>query len=185
MTGLLIGVAISVGALLVVLFATIRNRSKKSKTTCSPDQFQISLLSLTHFSSLRQALDSADVQYLEKRVGTKRAMEFAKERREIIGHFLEALRRDFDNLSELGTAVAQLAPEVSAGQEWRRLQLGIKFRVRYNMIRAELLVAFPASHQVNVLVKMISSMALELEHTMTEIAAGAATKNFGGSSANE
>ena len=175
MTFLFLLIAIMVGGALGLLLWSSRNRHapalggaghlKEESLTCK---------NAINFHHIRQIFEPADVGYVSTRVDRSVLRNMRKERHRVAIRFLEGLREDFLRLEEVSSVVAALSAEVDARQEWRRVLLGAEFRMKYSALRAKYALGLATSESFRDLAWMVSSLAVELERTISEIAAGAA-----------
>lgn len=181
MTFLFILIAMMVGGALGLLLWSSRSQQhpaagggvgelKEESLTCK---------NAINFHQVRQIFEPADVRYLSARTNRSALRNVRKERRRVALRFLQGLREDFLRLEEAGSIVAALSAEVDASQEWRRFRLGVEFRVKYAALRVKFLAGLPTSESFRNLAWMVSSLAVELERTVSEIAASAALAQQG------
>src|SRR5579885_2642412 len=126
MNPLLITIGISVAILLMLL---VRASSKK-KPMEPAENINLTCKHLINLSQMRQALETADREYLYERLGKAAAQGPLKERRRIAHRYLEALHDEFVQLMHATQVVASLSPEVEAGHEWNRFKLNLKFELK-------------------------------------------------------
>ncbi len=137
---------------------------------------------MAHFPQIRQALDAADIRYIEERSGGKAAIKLRAERRRIALRYLEGLRHDFEQLMSSATLVAALSPEIDARQESKRFRLNVEFRLRYALARIKFSVLSPTSSGIGDLAAVVSSLAIHLDRLVNEIAATTALAQSRGTS---
>lgn len=122
-----------------------------------------------HFSQIRQALSSADAQYLMESAPPRVAKQALRERRAVARHFLQGLHEDFSNLARLGRIIASLSPEVSREQETERLLLTMKFQVLYALVWLRLATGNLPMEQLEQLTGLVGRLAKRMDEAMAEI----------------
>lgn len=175
MSALLVPLGIFVGLLLgILLWSSARRPRTRHPAPLREDCFVLTCQHLPNLSQIRQALERADVEYVATRASRKTAKRVQQERRQIVAAYLTGLREDFDRLMEATTKVAALSPKVEAGHEFRRFRLALEFRVKYALLRVKFATVAPSFSGLSNLAWMVSSLAIDLERAMSEVAAGAA-----------
>lgn len=175
MTLFFIGIAIIVGGALSLLLWSRSDRPEPSSESVGQlKEESLTCGNATNFHCVRQIFEAADVRYLRERVNRSVLRNVRKERRRVALGFLSGLRQDFLQLEEVSSAIAAFSAEVDAGQEWRRFLLGAEFRIKYAALRAKYAVGLATPEAFRDLAWMVSSLAVGLERTVSEIAAGAA-----------
>jgi len=171
---LLVGIGVLIACLLTLLVWAAGNRAAAPK----PMQSEIGKLSLAckhvvNLPQIRQALAPADFSYLAKKSGPRTAQRVDKERRRIALRYLCGLREDFEQLMHAAQVVASLSPEVEAKEEWKRLRLGVEFRIKYQLARAKFALGAPGFPGLERLAQLVSSLAMDLERAVAGIGLGA------------
>jgi len=138
------------------------------------DCFALTCQHLPNLSQIRQALERADVEYVATRASRKTAKRVQQERRRIVAAYLTGLREDFDQLMEAATKVAAFSPKVAARHEFQRFRLALEFRVKYALLRVKFAAGVPSFSGLGNLAWMVSSLAIDMERAMNEVAAAAA-----------
>jgi len=129
---------------------------------------------VANLPQIKQAIERADLDYLKTRVSPATANRLRRDRRRIVLAYLDGLREDFDCVVEATTRVAAFSPEVEAKHEFKRLRIAIEFRARYMLLRIKFGIGVSCFSGLGRLAGMVSSLAVELERAMNEVAAGAA-----------
>jgi len=175
LSALLVAFGVLVAALLgALLWSAGRKRRPEHSVPTRDSLFPLPCQHLTNLPQIRQAIERADLEYLKTRVSPRRADQLRRDRRRIVLAYLDGLREDFDNVVEATTKVAALSPQVEARHEFRRLRIAVEFRVRYTLLRIKFGIGLSAFPGLGRLALMVSSLAVELERAMNEVAAGAA-----------
>jgi hypothetical protein len=161
--------------LLLLLGWALRTPPKRGRTSVGPAAFEeTGQLHVTYLPQIRQALASADFEFLTSRVSDKLTRRVRKERRRIVLIYLSALQEDFQRLLRMARVIAVLSPEVGAAQEFERLRLGVQFTLRCQMIRMRLLCGIATLPQLSGLSQMVSGFAVRMETAITELGERAA-----------
>lgn len=164
-----------VAALLALLAWALRNPRKRTAY-----KFDLACLEetgrrhATYFAAIRQALSTADIEFLSARGAPTRARRMRKERRRIVLLYLIQLRDDFQRLLRLARAVAVLSPQVGTGQELERLWLSWQFSRRYQLLRLGLYSGLLLLPQLSSLSQMVSDLAVRMEAAVKELGERAA-----------
>lgn len=167
---LLVTVGILVAGLLgLLLWATFRKAAGKKLIKRDLEGISLTCHHLLNLSQIRQALDEADYAYLLKKLDAKSARNVRKERSRIALKYLHGLRQDFEQLMGGAQVIASLSPEVEAKEEWKRLRLSIEFKIKYQLVRTKFAIRAPAFSGLQNLAQLVSSFAMDLERTITEI----------------
>ncbi len=175
MTFLFIVIAMLTGGALALLLWSSRNRPAPSGGDAGQlNEESLGCKNAMNFQQVRQIFEIADVRYLSERVDRSVVRKVRKERHRVAVRFLEGMRQDFLHLEEAASIVAALSAEVDARQEWRRFRLGAEFRLKYAALRVKYATGLATSESFRELAWMVSSLAVQLERTVSEIAAGAA-----------
>ena len=129
---------------------------------------------VTYFPQVRQAMAAEDSAFLASRASQALTRRVRRERRKIALAYLACLRGDFLKLWRLARVIASVAPKVGAAQELERLQLGLAFSWRYEMIRMKFLLGFAPLPDLGSLSEVVSRLSIRLETTMKDIGERAA-----------
>jgi hypothetical protein len=127
-----------------------------------------------YFRQIRQALSTADADYLLRTAPKSVAKKALRERRGVALGFLKALHEDFSNLSKLGRIIASLSPEISNKQEAERLKLTVKFQFLYAIVWMRLYTGKLPVEQMERLTGLVSRLAARMDEAMAEISAQSA-----------
>jgi hypothetical protein len=129
---------------------------------------------VTYFPQVRQALATQDVAFLASRGSRALARQVRKERQKVALAYLACLRGDFLRLWRLARVIASMSQQVGAAQELERLQLGLAFSWRYEMIRIKFLLGFAPLPELGSLSEVISRLSIRLETAMNDLGERAA-----------
>jgi hypothetical protein len=129
---------------------------------------------VTYFPQVRQAMAAEDSAFLASRGSQALTRRVRRERRKIALAYLACLRGDFLKLWRLARVIASVAPKVGAAQELERLQLGLAFSWRYEMIRMKFLLGFAPLPDLGSLSEVVSRLSIRLETTMKDLGERAA-----------
>jgi hypothetical protein len=129
---------------------------------------------VTYFPQVRQALTTQDVAFLASRGSRALARQVRKERQKVALAYLACLRGDFLRLWRLARVIASMSQQVGAAQELERLQLGLAFSWRYEMIRIKFLLGFAPLPELGSLSEVISRLSIRLETAMNDLGERAA-----------
>jgi hypothetical protein len=129
---------------------------------------------VTYFPQVRQALATQDVAFLASRGSCALARQVRKERQKVALAYLACLRGDFLRLWRLARVIASMSQQVGAAQELERLQLGLAFSWRYEMIRIKFLLGFAPLPELGSLSEVISRLSIRLETAMNDLGERAA-----------
>ena len=184
MSALLVTFGVLVAALLgVLLWSSARKPQPERAASLQGSFFPLPCQHLANLPQIKQVIERADLEYLKTRVRPATANRVRRERRRIVLAYLDGLREDFDCVVEATTKVAALSPKVEAKHEFQRLRIAVEFKVRYTLLRVKFGIGVSAFDGLGRLAWMVSSLAIDLERAMNEIAAGAALAENGSRSA--
>ena len=124
---------------------------------------------VTYFPQVRQAMAAEDSTFLSSRASQVLARRVQRERRKIALAYLACLRGDFLKLWRLARVIASMAPQVGAAQELERLQLGLAFSWRYEMIRVKFLLGFAPLPELGSLSAVVSRLSIRLDTAMKDL----------------
>jgi hypothetical protein len=173
-TGFFIVAAISALGLAGLLFWAFRGASERKSSQHGLGALESAPQHLRNMGQIRQAMDSADLQYVRDRGGSELASRLRNERRKVTLLYLAAIRRDFEQSLRIARIIAVLSPEVSGSHEYERLRLSIVFRFRYQIVRLGLLVGSVRVPQVTMLGQMATTLAIQMEESMSRLGERAA-----------
>src|SRR5579863_4373799 len=165
--------AIAVSGILMWLLIP-RHKSSKATGTSFPINGNDALpvaKHYTYFSQIRQALSSADSQYLIENAPSHIAKRALRERHAVARSYLKGLHEDFSNLAKLGRIIAALSPEISREQETERLMLSVKFQILYTLVWLRLSAGNLPLQQLEHLTGLVGSLATRIDTAMAEISA--------------
>jgi len=175
LSALLVTFGVLVVALLgVLLWSSGRKPRPEHSAPVQDSFFPPPCQHVANLPQIRQAIERADLEYLKARVSPATANRLRRDRRRIVLAYLDGLREDFDCVVEATTRVAAFSPEVEAKHEFQRLRIAIEFRARYMLLRIKFGIGMRCFSGLGRLAWMVSSLAVELERAMNEVAAGAA-----------
>jgi hypothetical protein len=129
---------------------------------------------VAYFPQVRQAMAAQDFAFLASRGPRALTRRVRKERRKIALAYLACLRGDFLKLWRLARVIASMAPQVGAAQELERLQLGLVFSWRYEMVRVKFLLGFAPLPELGSLSGSVSRLSIRLETAMKDLGERAA-----------
>jgi hypothetical protein len=124
---------------------------------------------VTYFPQVRQTMAVQDFAFLQWRGSRALTRRVRKERRKIALAYLACLRGDFLKLWRLARVIASMAPQVGAAQELERLQLGLAFSWRYEMIRMKFLLGFAPLPELGSLSGVVSVLSIRLETAIKDL----------------
>jgi len=180
LSALLVTFGILVAALLgALLWSSGRRRRPEGSASLQGSFFPLPCQHLANLPQIKQAIERADLEYIKTRVSPATANRLRRERRRIVLAYLDGLREDFDCVVDATTRVAAFSPQVEAKHEFQRLRIAAEFRVRYALLRVKFGIGVSAFPDLSRLAWMVSSLAVELERAMNEVAAGAALAENG------
>jgi hypothetical protein len=166
----------SFGILLLLLLAWVlrdpRKQRNRSATLGSAEES--GRRHIAYFPQIRQALATEDVAFLALRGSRALARQVRKERQKIALAYLACLRGDFLRLWRLARVIASMSQRVGMARELERLQLGLAFFCRYEMIRMRFLLGFAPLPEMGSLGEVISRMSVRLETAMNDLGERAA-----------
>lgn len=129
---------------------------------------------VTYFPQMKQALAAEDFAFLNSRGSRALSRRVRKERQKVALAYLTCLRGDFLRLWRLARVIASMSQQVGMAQELERLQLGLAFSWRYEMIRIKFLLGFAPLPELGFLSEVISRMSIRLETAMNDLGERAA-----------
>lgn len=184
MSALLVTFGILVAALLgALLWSSGRKRRPEDSAPIQDSFLPLPCHHLANLPQIKQAIERADLEYVETRVNPATAKRLRRDRRRIVLAYLDGLREDFDRVMDATTRVAAFSPQVEAKHEFHRFRIAVEFRVRYTLLRIKFGMGVSAFPGLGRLALMVSSLAVELDRAMNEVAAGAALAENGSHSA--
>jgi hypothetical protein len=166
---LLLTAGIAVAALLAgLVYSAGRRKPAPPNPAESLAAFSFSCSHLANLSQLRQALDSADFEYVRNHLDPSTARRLRRERNRVARTYLEAIHEDFANLMRATQLVAALSPEVVAHQEWKRFHLNLEFQLKYRLLKAKFALGAAQFRSLGNLAVLVSSLAMDLERAVNE-----------------
>ena len=162
--------ALALAVLLMAVLGAQRRRKREQALRALDSAPQ----HLSNMGPIRQCLDSADLRYALETGGARLAARLRRERRRIAFLYLEAIRRDYEQLLRIARVVALLSPEISGTDEMQRLRLALLFRMRFEMVKFRFLLGAVAVPQLTALGEMVSSLAIQMESAIARLGERAA-----------
>jgi hypothetical protein len=164
-----------IGVLLLGLIWAAWGVRKHRNVLADPRKLEVeSRRHATFLPQIRQALAKEDDEFLSSRASRKVHRRAKRERRTVALAYLEALRGDFQNLLDIGKAIALLSPEVVAIQEFERIRLTTAFFIRYELIRFKLRAGFAPIPQLDGLSDLVSGLSVRMDAAIKELGERAA-----------
>ncbi len=161
--------------LLVLLWLVLRDPNRVSRPDAAAGLAEFSdRTHVTFFPQIKQALAIQDSVYLASLGRNALANRVRKERRKIALAYLACLRTDFQRLWRLGRVISSMSPQVGTAQEFKRLQLGLAFSLRYEMILIKLLFGFAPLTDLGALSEVVSRLSIRMETAMQDLGERAA-----------
>lgn len=161
-------------ALALLLFWALRGASSRKGVDEGLAILEKAPRHVLNMTQIRQALDEADLRFVEEKGGRDLAERMRRERRRVMLLYLAAIRQDFEQLLRIARIVALLSPEVSSSHEFDRLRLSAIFRVRFEWTKLRLLMGSYVLPQTDMLGEMVSTLALQTEMAMAKLGERAA-----------
>jgi hypothetical protein len=176
----IVGMIPVVLAISIVVFKLLSSRKNSSQAPGETDASTLAVQSTIaegipapkHFRycrQIRQALSTADSEYLRRAAPKSVARQALRERRAVARGFLKGLHEDFSNLSKLGRVIASLSPEISHKQEAERLKLTVQFQFLYALIWMRLSAGNLPVEQIDRLTAVVSRLSARMDEAMGEI----------------
>ena len=160
--------------LAVLLLWALQGASKRSSVGEGLNVFEYAPQHVRHMAQIRRALDQADLQFAASKGGPPLAARVRRERRHVVLLYLEAIRKDFEQLLRIARIIALLSPEVSSSHEYDRLRLSIIFGLRFQIIRLRLMMGSLDLPQTDGLGQMVGALAGQMETAMAKLGERAA-----------
>jgi hypothetical protein len=161
----------SFGILLLLLLAWMlrdpRKQVNRGATLGSAEES--SRRHVTYLPQMKQALAAEDFAFLDSRGSRALSRRVHKERQKVALAYLACLRGDFLRLWRLARVIASMSQQVGMAQELERLQLGLAFSWRYEMIRIKFHLGFAPLPELGFLSEVISRMSIRLETAMNDL----------------
>ncbi|MDP9340436.1 MAG: hypothetical protein M3P45_16390 [Acidobacteriota bacterium] len=129
---------------------------------------------ISYLGYITQALASTDIEFIKARGFAALAKRVEKERRLIALEYLQALRRDFENLVDFARVVAVMSPNVELTQELQGLRLQLAFSCRYYLIHARLSLGIAPRNAFGNLSHILSALTVRMEAAISELGERAA-----------
>jgi hypothetical protein len=170
----MIGVVIAFAALSLLLLVAIGWLVLKRlpRETAQPESTLEELLPLhsPHFPQLRQALASADTQYVRRKTSKEVARQWREERQRILQAFLDGLVEDFVRLDQFARLVASHSPHFSRREEFERAWLSLRFRLGYRIMSMRIAAGRLGSvRQMVRLTELVGNLSARAEAAMTRL----------------
>jgi hypothetical protein len=161
--------------LLLLLVAVLRDTPKLRRPNADLGYAEdLDRRHVNFFPQVKQALAAEDFTFLASRGSRALAQVAGKERRKIALAYLACLRSDFLKLWRLARVIASMSPQVGVAQELERLQLGLAFSWRYEVIRIKFIFGFAPLPELGSLSEVVSRLSIRLETAMKELGERAA-----------
>jgi len=123
-----------------------------------------------HFPQLRQALASADGQYIRRKTSKEVERQWREERRRILQAFLNGLVEDFVRLDRFARLVASHSEHFSRREEFERAWLGLRFRLGYRIMSMRIATGSLGSvAQMGRLTQLLGSFSARAEAAMARL----------------
>ena len=129
---------------------------------------------LRNMRQIRQAMDAADLHFARERGGPALSKRLRSERRDVVLHYLEAIRADFEQSLHIARIIAVLSPEVSGSHEYERLRLSVVFRWRFQKAKLRMHLGNAPLVEVASLGQMATCLAIQMEEAMAKLGERAA-----------
>jgi hypothetical protein len=170
MNGLVIAFAIlALSLLLAIGWLVLKPLPKEAS---QPDSTMEELMPLhsPHFPQLRQALASADAQYIRRRMSKEVERQWREERRRILQAFLDGLVDDFVRLDQFARLVASHSPHFSRREEFKRAGLSLRFRLGYRIMSMRIATGSLGSvRQMARLTELVGNLSARAEAAMARL----------------
>jgi hypothetical protein len=170
MTGVVIVfAALSLLLLLAIGWLVLRPLPKE---TARPESTLEELLPLhsPHFPQLRQALASADTQYVRRKTSKEVARQWREERQRILQAFLDGLVEDFVRLDQFARLVASHSPHFSRREELERVWLSLRFRLGYRIMSMRIASgSLESVRQMGRLTELVGNLSALAETAITRL----------------
>lgn len=124
---------------------------------------------ISYLPQIKQALTSADYDFLTGRGSPELAKRVRRERRRIARDYLSALRTDFEKLLRFAQVISVMSPELDVAQELQGFRLRAEFLYRYQLIRLWLVCGSAPSEALAHLSDMVSGLTVRMETAMAEL----------------
>lgn len=123
-----------------------------------------------HFPQLRQALASADGQYIRRKTSKEVERQWREERRRILHGFLDGLAEDFVRLDQFARLVASHSEHFSRREEFERAWLSLRFRLGYRIMSMRIATGSLGSvTQMGRLTQLLGSFSARAEAAMARL----------------
>ncbi len=155
-------------ALLALLTGLLRTLVVPTDTAPVPPE-QLLPRHPQYFPALRQALQSADAEFLRDRLPREEFFRWRAERRRILQRFLAGLDQDCRHLTQMARTVARLSPQVSRRYELQLLQLQVSFRLLYGLAWLRVSLNVAALRHVSELTYRVGRLAAQVEAAMVAL----------------
>ena len=123
-----------------------------------------------HFPQLRQALASADSQYIRRKTSKEAERLWREERRRILQAFLDGLVEDFVRLDQFARLVASHSPHFSRREELDRASLSLRFRLGYRIMSMRIATgSLESVRQMGRLTELVGNLSARAEAAMARL----------------
>jgi Na+-transporting methylmalonyl-CoA/oxaloacetate decarboxylase gamma subunit len=170
MSGMVIAFAVlSLFLLLAIVWLVLKPLPKEAVQT------EVTLEELVpmhsqHFPQLRQALASADVQYVRRKTSKEVERQWREERRRILQAFLDGVVEDFVRLDQLARLIASHSPHFSRREELERAWLSLRFRFGYRIMSMRIASGSLGSvRQMSRLTGLVGNLSARAEAAMARL----------------
>lgn len=155
--------------LLVLLLTVARQRRKNPNLASLPPIEELFPRHAWYFPQIRQALSKKDLQYLAARASPECRRRVQCERQQIVRQYLQGLRKDFDDLEQLGRTVAALSPRVSGRTEFERLVLSLRFRFLTQLVSMRMALGANYARSLEELAEMVANLASQMDELLESL----------------
>jgi hypothetical protein len=170
MSGLVIAFAgLALLLVLVIVWLVIKPLPNETARPTAKIEELIPLHS-PHFPQLRQALASADSQYIRRKTSKEVERQWREERRRILRGFLNGLVEDFVRLEHFARLVAAHSKHFSRREEFERAWLSLRFRVGYRIMSIRIATgSLGLVTQMGRLTELLGSLSARAEAAMARL----------------
>lgn len=139
------------------------NEMAQRKTTIE----ELTPLHSVHFPQLRQALESADIEYIRRHTSKEAERLWREERGRILQAFLNGLAEDFLRLDQFTRLVALHSAYVRPREELERALLSLRFRIGYRVTSMRIKTGCLRPYrQIRRLMDLIGNLSARVESSM-------------------
>jgi hypothetical protein len=123
-----------------------------------------------HFPQVRQALESADFQYVRRKTSRDTEQLWRAERRRILESFLDGLAEDFARLDRFARHVASMSPKFSRREELERIRLSMRFRFNYRIVSIRIAAGnLESLQQLQRMTELVGNLSARAEAAMARL----------------